>query len=115
MSIESLGGVYGPPGLFPRTPGPEGSSGAIGQKPLDRLNPEGSSRPGTESAGAVAASGLPAEAPPGTDPDLWSVLTAEERVYFARAKALGPVTYSPSRLGLAELGLQRGGRLDVKV
>jgi hypothetical protein len=58
---------------------------------------------------------MPVEAPPGTDPELWSVLTAEERSYFARAAARGPVTYSPSKLGLAELGLQRGGRLDVKV
>jgi hypothetical protein len=61
------------------------------------------------------AGSLPVEAPPGTDPDLWSVLTAEERRYFAKAKTLGPVTYSPSTLGMAEIGLQRGGRLDIKV
>jgi hypothetical protein len=43
------------------------------------------------------------------------VLTSEERKFFAQAKAMGPVTYGRSNLGLAELGLQRGGRLDVRV
>ena len=33
------------------------------------------------------------EAPPGTDPELWSALTAEERAFFARIGALGPLTY----------------------
>lgn len=55
------------------------------------------------------------EAPPGTDPQLWSVLTTEERRYFAQLRALGPLTYRPGRLGLVEFALQRGGRLDVRV
>jgi len=68
----------------------------------------------TSSAERAVDGGLPVEAPPGTDPDLWSVLTADERRFFARAKTLGPVVYTPGKLGLAEIGLQRGGRLDVR-
>ena len=37
-------------------------------------------------------------APPGSDPALWSVLTSEERRFFARQAALGPITYGPHRL-----------------
>jgi hypothetical protein len=55
------------------------------------------------------------EAPPGTDPELWSVLTGEERRFFAQARSMGPVTYGKGNLGLAEFGLQRGVRLDVRV
>jgi hypothetical protein len=55
------------------------------------------------------------EAPPGTDPELWSVLTGEERRFFAQARAMGPVTYGKGNLGMAELALQRGVRLDVRV
>ena len=36
---------------------------------------------------------VPAEAPPGTDPALWSVLSGEERAFFAKAGAMGPLTY----------------------
>ena len=31
--------------------------------------------------------------PAGVDPELWSVLTAEEREFFSVAQELGPVTY----------------------
>lgn len=55
------------------------------------------------------------EPPAGTDPQLWSVLTAEERRYFAQLRTLGPLIYRPGRLGLADFALPRGGRLDVSV
>jgi hypothetical protein len=42
---------------------------------------------------AGAPSALSVEAPAGTDPELWSVLTADERSFFAKASALGPLTY----------------------
>ena len=57
---------------------------------------------------------VPMEAPPGTDPMLWSVLTAEERTYFARTRALGQITYAPGTGG-HNAGLPRGGRIDVRV
>ena len=71
---------------------------------------------------AAPANALPAEAPAGTDPELWGVLTADERAYFAKAAATGPLTYGrvASRLNALN-GLQqaappaaRGVRLDVR-
>jgi len=57
---------------------------------------------------------VPVQAPAGTDPALWSVLTAEERTFFARARTMGPVTYGPGR-SQALSGAPLGGRLDVRV
>jgi len=58
---------------------------------------------------------LPAEAPPGTDPDLWSVLSAEERVFFAKVGAMGPLTYGRMSAELqAQPSIARGGRIDFK-
>lgn len=60
-----------------------------------------------------AQDAVPAEAPPGTDPVLWSVLTSEERSFFARARSMGQLTYGPgTRLAG---GLPTGGRIDVRV
>src|SRR5690606_17360080 len=59
-----------------------------------------------------AGSALPVEPPPGTDPELWAVLTSEERAYFARVQSLGPLTYSRGERAPA---LPRGGRIDVQV
>lgn len=59
---------------------------------------------------------IPVEAPPGTDPELWSILTAEERAYFANTATRGPLTYlkvmSPQRTPTPPVA--RGGRLDVR-
>lgn len=65
-----------------------------------------------------AASALPAEAPPGTDPALWSMLTTEERTFFAKAAATGPLTYGRAAAGINAQApaapAVRGGRLDVR-
>lgn len=61
-----------------------------------------------------AADSIPAQAPEGTDPALWSVLTSEERTFFARARAMGPVTYGPGR-STALSGAPLGGRFDLRV
>jgi hypothetical protein len=64
---------------------------------------------------------LPADAPAGTDPALWQVLTSQERAYFAKMTAMGPLTYGRAAAGPAatasggESTLARGGRIDVKV
>ncbi len=59
---------------------------------------------------------VPVEAPEGTDPALWSVLSGEERAFFAKAGAMGPLTYGRAIREMT--GVQppatRGGRLDVK-
>lgn len=64
---------------------------------------------------------LPAEAPEGTDPALWQVLTTEERAFFARMTAMGPLTYGrsahtpASNPGMGgERPVLRGGRIDVR-
>lgn len=115
MSIQSLGGLYGPPPVSPRIPQQEESRESVRQGRLEAPAPRTVvERPEAQQAAGTAQE-LPVEAPPGTDPELWSVLTGEERRYFAQARAMGPVTYGKGSLGLAELGLQRGGRLDVRV
>src|SRR6185436_1043893 len=60
---------------------------------------------------------VPVEPPPGTDPALWSVLSGEERAFFAKAGAMGPLTYGRAlhELKSAQLPAARGGRLDVKI
>ena len=68
------------------------------------------------STAAKSAPSVPVEAPEGTDPALWSVLSAEERAFFAKAGSMGPLTYG--RAFREMTGVQppaaRGGRLDVK-
>jgi hypothetical protein len=66
------------------------------------------------AAGANAAA--PVAAPPGTDPELWTVLTPDERAYFARLGAMGPLTYGRVLSGQpsAPAPTPRGVRLDVK-
>ena len=64
---------------------------------------------------AERGAGLPVEAPAGTDPELWGVLTSEERSFFAKVGAMGPLTYghvlSSSR---TDAPIIRGNRLDVR-
>jgi len=64
-----------------------------------------------------AAAAVPVQAPPGTDPELWNVLSAEERVFFAKLGAMGPLTYGRvlSQAQQTSAPTARGGRLDVKV
>jgi hypothetical protein len=74
---------------------------------------------------ATPANALPAEAPSGTDPELWGVLTADERAYFAKTAAMGPLTYGRVATRLNTLNgvnalqqgaapASRGVRLDVR-
>jgi hypothetical protein len=74
--------------------------------------------PGTAGpTSAATTQSVPVEAPPGTDPALWSVLSGEERAFFAKAGAMGPLTYGRafSEMKSAQLPVARGGRLDVKI
>ena len=113
-------------------PGTGGAAGA-GQVRHGGVQP-GATRPAATPAPAQSAAlrpqqsltapanALPAEAPPGTDPELWGVLTADERAYFAKAAASGPLTYGRVATRLNALnGIQqaappaaRGVRLDVR-
>ena len=67
-------------------------------------------------AAARAAAVNSANAPDGVDQDLWSVLTKEERSFFVKAGAMGPLTYGrfSSAQGPTQAPIVRGGRLDIK-
>jgi hypothetical protein len=71
----------------------------------------GNGKPATKSA-------LTPQAPEGTDPALWSILTGEERAYFANNMSSGPLTYSkimmPNRTPSSALPPNRGGRVDFR-
>jgi hypothetical protein len=73
-------------------------------------------KPQTPIAGqSTAQSTVPAEAPAGTDPTLWSVLTNDERNFFAKSAALGPLTYSRIKAVTNPAPpTARGIRLDVR-
>lgn len=64
------------------------------------------------AAPAPDASNSEPAAPVGSDPALWSVLTSEERDFFARQSAMGPVTYGPGRTHTASP--PTGQRIDVR-
>jgi hypothetical protein len=124
-----LAAALGSPG---RPVGPNGTTarpGAAAPRPDALRTPatrpqESALRPQQSLAGAGATAGaLPAEPPAGTDPALWSVLTGEERTFFARAAASGPLTYGRISAGVnalqgnplaAPLAAARGARLDVR-
>jgi hypothetical protein len=61
---------------------------------------------------AADANALSVEAPAGTDPAVWAVLTSEERQFFARNAAMGPITYG--RIINQKPNAPVGGRIDVR-
>lgn len=108
MSISNVRSPYGSATPLPATP----------------ARPE-TQRPSTPSAPSRSASvptlgnttpATPAVPPTGTDPELWSVLTADERTYFAKLGAMGPLTYGRVLSGQLPPSTPsaRGVRLDVK-
>jgi hypothetical protein len=74
--------------------------------------------PGPSASKSGKASALTPQAPEGTDPALWSILTGEERAYFANNMSSGLLTYSkvmmPNRTTASALPVARGGRVDVR-
>jgi hypothetical protein len=105
VSIDRIGGSAGAPvpghaGIRRGRPDGAGEVAAAVQVRLQR-----------EAATAAGVDDVPAQAPPGTDPVLWGVLTAEERHYFARLQTSGPLTYGPRSANVPP-GLVRGGRID---
>ena len=97
---------------------------ATPSSPQPRIDQRGTSTglqapkaPAAPNAVPASATGLPVQAPPGTDPELWNVLSADERAFFAKLGAMGPLTYGRvlSQSQPSSLPAARGGRLDVKV
>lgn len=64
-------------------------------------------------AAPTVAPGGTEPAPAGSDPALWSVLTTEERRFFAQQAALGPIHYGPRSAAPAS-NAPLGGRIDVR-
>lgn len=98
--------------------------GTDGRTGATRAAPSAATPAAAAPLGAPQRS-LPAEAPAGTDPELWGVLTSEERTFFAKAVQSGPLTYGRMAAGVQALqggaaaanafaAASRGGRLDVK-
>ncbi|MCC6316061.1 MAG: hypothetical protein IT361_00120 [Gemmatimonadaceae bacterium] len=109
----SINGVRGPYGTIPQRPAAPSSAGqaeSARAKPLARPAPAGA------PAGPQAAPSVSVAPPPGTDPELWTVLTPDERSYFAKLGAMGPLTYGRVLSGQMQPPQPsvRGGRLDVK-
>jgi hypothetical protein len=112
MSVHGIhNGVARPPAVL----GGTGDVRAGGE--LAPAEPQRPAWPVAEVHSPHAAVPQPAaaQAPPGMDPALWSVLTAEERAFVGRLGARGPLTYGrmtepmqPHAAGT------RGGRLDVR-
>jgi hypothetical protein len=73
-----------------------------------------SAAPSADSAAQANA----VQAPPGTDPALWSVLTGAERSFFAKHVNAGPLTYSKMMLvkhpPASAAPSIVGGRVDVR-
>ena len=105
--------------LRPQAPvAPRVDTGRVGY-PLRAPAPAAPALPAAPTApaapAAIPGAALPVDPPPGTDPELWSVLSADERVFFAKVGAMGPLTYGRmlSAQGPNAPAL-RGGRLDVR-
>ncbi len=112
MAIHGINGAYGSPAL---TQGPRrraGSDDARGEAVRRAAQPAADEAFASRRASTDT---VPADAPRGTDPALWSVLTSEERSFFAKARAMGPLTYGPGRARGGAAAVLLGGRLDVKV
>ena len=97
-------------------PGTDAALGTAGQAPARAAEPAAQpQRPAAPGFAAPAQSALPAQAPQGTDPELWSVLTTEERSFFAKVGTMGPLTYGRMMQTPNAPPSIRGGRLDIKV
>lgn len=119
MSLNGIGNL--PPGIvggaaLTNRPGTIDRQRTNGEAaiPAPAANPA----PATGRPQAVAAGqgSLSVEAPPGTDPNLWKILTTEERHHFAKAGARGPLTYGYLARAQApqDQPVSRGVRLDLK-
>lgn len=100
----------------PTAPRSDESAGTQGSRAPVRPEPAAVPAPAPNGL-APAAGALPAEPPAGTDPELWAVLTGEERAFFAKVGAMGPLTYGRIMTQGPQAPaapIARGVRLDVR-
>lgn len=115
MSIYGVGGSNNANIQRPTTQNPIRDNGRL---PAQKPGAQGVPQTLTQTpAPAKPSQSVPVAPPPGTDPALWSVLSGEERAFFAKAGAMGPLTYGRvlQEMKSAQLPASRGGRLDVKI
>jgi hypothetical protein len=91
-------GVRGAYGLPPARPAPA--------KPMPEAKP-------SVEIGRLPSSARAEDVPAGSDPALWAVLTSDERAFFVRQAALGPLSYGP-RTGAPPADAPLGQRIDVR-
>jgi hypothetical protein len=112
MSISGIPGFSVPPSL------PNNSNAGAARTRTEQRQPVAAQPAAAQAAmTAPAPASVPPQAPPGTDPTLWNVLNAEEREFFAKVGAMGPLTYGRVLTGhmAPPTPAIRGGRLDLKV
>jgi len=116
--LASLGTVSRPDVSRPQTdraPANGGATNGAGRAPTAPT-----ARPALRAQTPIAGqnttqSAVPMDAPAGTDPALWSVLTSEERNFFAKSATQGPLTYSRIKdASHPATPVARGVRLDVR-
>lgn len=109
----SVNGIRGPYGNIPPRPAPAGrpDQATTAARTGVARAPQAAPAPATAPANQVSVA-----PPPGTDPELWTVLTPDERAYFAKLGAMGPLTYGRVLSGQMQppTPAVRGARLDVK-
>ncbi len=108
MTINRIPGGHGSPALAP---------GSRDHTPIDESNGKAIHTPahGGLDAARRLTEEVPVGAPPGTDSALWSVLTQEERSFFAAADPAGPPTYGPTKGGWIAPGALLGSLIDLRV
>lgn len=113
--LSTLGSLQRPDATRPNGAAQTGMDRAAQATQNARANQLASIKPQTPLA-APTQNSVPAEAPAGTDPELWNVLTSEERNFFAKTSALGPLTYGRYKAAVnpATPPAARGIRLDVR-
>lgn len=59
----------------------------------------------------------PARAPQAADPEMWALLSQEERGFYLRHAVMGPATYDPASPANESPGPghRLGGRIDVRI
>jgi len=102
-SIHGIGGAL---------PGP--GHGGLERKPdaAEQPAPSSGRRDDVEIAGSVSRAG----GAEGVDPDLWAMLSRDERAFYLRNAMSGPLTYGPGSEPNASASPRSrlGGRIDVR-
>ena len=100
-----------------------GGLSGLGHPGLDRRAPaeeaarrDADAQVDTTAARASQAAAAAAESPAaGVDPDLWAMLTSDERAFYLKNAMNGPLTYGPGASSMSAAPESRlGGRIDVR-